>query len=152
MVRKEPPEFLWGLIPTKRPKVESTRGGTSFWVHAGRDGIKSDVLTVPVTFPPEEIEHGRCSPACRLPDIRGTLGTYYYWATDFSRYEEGNTEFGGIVKRLVFDGDTPRRNWSARRIRCPPDAARGAIEGVRPTDADRRRSPSSRRARTSGCR
>ncbi|HEX3703351.1 MAG TPA: alkaline phosphatase family protein [Vicinamibacterales bacterium] len=105
MVRKEPPEFLWGLIPIKRPKVVSTRGGTSFWVTAGRDGIKSTVLTVPVTFPPEEIEHGAMLAGLPLPDIRGTLGTYYYWATDLSRYEEGNTEFGGILKRLVFDGD-----------------------------------------------
>jgi predicted AlkP superfamily phosphohydrolase/phosphomutase len=105
MIRREPPEFLWGTIPTKRPKVISTRGGTSFWVHAGRDGIKSRVLTVPVTFPPEEIEHGSMLAGLPLPDIRGTLGTYYYWATDLSRYEEGNTEFGGILKRLVFEGD-----------------------------------------------
>jgi predicted AlkP superfamily phosphohydrolase/phosphomutase len=106
MVRRTPPEFLWGMIPTKRPKVESTRGGTSFWVHAGRDGIRSTVLTVPVTFPPEEIEHGAMLAGLPLPDIRGTLGTYYYWATDLSRYEEGNTEFGGILKRLIFDGDS----------------------------------------------
>ena len=31
MVKKEPPKFLWGLIPTKKPKIISTRGGTSFW-------------------------------------------------------------------------------------------------------------------------
>jgi len=39
MIRKEPPEFLWGFFPTKRPKVLSTRGGTSFWVHAADDGV-----------------------------------------------------------------------------------------------------------------
>src|SRR5437773_3455731 len=33
------------------------------------------------------------------------MGTFYYFGTDLSRYEEGNTEFGGILKRLVFDGD-----------------------------------------------
>ncbi|HET7618820.1 MAG TPA: alkaline phosphatase family protein [Vicinamibacterales bacterium] len=106
MVRREPPEFLWGFIPTKRPKVLSTRGGTSFWVSAGLDGIRTTVLTVPVTFPPEPIEHGEMLAGLPLPDIRATLGTYYYWATDLSRYEEGNTEFGGILKRLIFEGDT----------------------------------------------
>ena len=35
---------------------------------------------------------------------RGTLGTFYYWATDLSSFEEGNTEFGGVLKRLLFDG------------------------------------------------
>ena len=33
------------------------------------------------------------------------MGTFSYYATDLSRYEEGNTEMGGILKRLVFDGD-----------------------------------------------
>ena len=36
-----------------------------------------------------------------LPDIRGTVGTFYYFATDLSRYEEGNTEMGGILKRSL---------------------------------------------------
>ena len=66
--------------------------------------MKSIVLTVPVTFPPEEMPHGEMLAGLPLPDIRGTLGTFYYWATDLSSFEEGNTEFGGILKRLLFDG------------------------------------------------
>jgi predicted AlkP superfamily phosphohydrolase/phosphomutase len=104
MVKKEPPEFLWGMIPTKRPKLMSTRGGTSFWVHAGRDGVQSIVLTVPVTFPPEEIANGEMLAGLPLPDIRGTVGTFNYWATDLTSFEEGNTEFGGYLKTLLFDG------------------------------------------------
>jgi predicted AlkP superfamily phosphohydrolase/phosphomutase len=104
MIRKEPPEFLWGLIPTKRPRVVSTRGGTSFWVHAANDGVRSVVLTVPVTFPPEEVAGGDLLGGLPLPDLRGTLGTFYYWATDLSSFEEGNTEFGGFLRRLLFDG------------------------------------------------
>src|SRR5687767_13774410 len=103
-VKKEPPEFKWGLIPTKRPKVTSTRGGTSFWVHAGRDGVKSTILTVPMTFPTETVEHGDMLGGLPVPDIRGTMGTFNYWATDLSSFEEGNTEFGGFSKRLLFDG------------------------------------------------
>jgi predicted AlkP superfamily phosphohydrolase/phosphomutase len=104
MVKKEPPKFLWGLVPTKAPRVESIRGGTSFWVHAGRDGIKSRVLTVPVTWPPEEVEHGDLLSGLPLPDIRGTIGTFYYWATDLSSFEEGEKqEFGGYLKMLLFE-------------------------------------------------
>lgn len=108
MVKKEPPRFLWGMIPTRAPKLISTRGGTSFWVDAGRDGVKSIVLTVPVTFPPEEIEHGDMLSGLPLPDIRGTVGTFYYWATDLSSFEEGSPEFGGYLKRLLFDGGHSR--------------------------------------------
>ncbi len=104
MIRKEPPSFLWGTFPTKAPRILSTRGGTSFWVHAGRDGVKTRILTVPVTFPPEEIPHGEMLAGLPLPDIRGTLGTFYYWATDLSSFEENNTEFGGYLKRLLLDG------------------------------------------------
>jgi predicted AlkP superfamily phosphohydrolase/phosphomutase len=103
MVRREPAEFLWGLVPTRKPKVESTRGGTSFWVHAGRDGIRSVVLTVPVTFPVEGVHHSDLLAGFPLPDIRGTVGTFSYWATDLSPAEAGNTEFGGILERLLFE-------------------------------------------------
>ena len=91
---------------SSKPVIKSIRGGTSFWVTAGSAGVRSSMLTVPVTFPPEDVPNGELLSGLPLPDIRGTMGTFYYFGTDLSRYEEGNTEFGGILKRLVFDGDT----------------------------------------------
>jgi len=105
MVHFEPPHFILNYIPISRPVVESIRGGTSFWVTAGNAGVRSSMLTVPVTFPPEDVPNGELLSGLPLPDIRRTMGTFYYFGTDLSRYEEGNTEFGGILKRLVFDGD-----------------------------------------------
>ena len=105
MVTREPPRFILNYIPISKPKITSIRGGTSFWVTAGRHGVRSSVLTVPVTYPPEEVPNGEMLSGLPLPDIRGTMGTFYYFGTDLSRYEEGNTEFGGILKRLVLDGD-----------------------------------------------
>ncbi len=58
MVRREPARFLFDWIPIARPKVHSTRGGESFWVTAGQHGVRSSILTVPVTFPPEEVANG----------------------------------------------------------------------------------------------
>src|SRR5262245_8638227 len=108
MVRREPPKFLFDWIPIARPKVFSTRGGTSFWVTAGRGGVRSSVLTVPVSFPPEDVPNGELLSGLPLPDLRGTMGTFSYYATDLSRYEEGSTEFGGILRHLVFEGDKAR--------------------------------------------
>ncbi|HUG53918.1 MAG TPA: alkaline phosphatase family protein [Vicinamibacteria bacterium] len=107
-VKKEPPVFKWGFLPVKKPRVVSTRGGTSFWVHAGNDGVRSVVLTVPMTFPLEHVEHGQVLGGLPVPDIRGTIGTFNYWATDLSSFEEGNTEMGGYLKRLLFDGGVAR--------------------------------------------
>jgi len=103
MVERIPGRFLFNYIPVRRPEVRSIRGGTSFWVTAGRAGVRSRVLTVPVTYPPEDVPAGELLSGLPLPDIRGTMGTFSYFATDLSRYEEGNTEFGGILKRLVFE-------------------------------------------------
>ena len=105
MVTREPPRFILNFFPISRPVIKSIRGGTSFWVTAGRAGVRSSELTVPVTYPPEDVPNGELLSGLPLPDIRGTMGTFYYFGTDLSRYEEGNTEFGGILKRLVFDGD-----------------------------------------------
>jgi predicted AlkP superfamily phosphohydrolase/phosphomutase len=105
MVTREPPKFLLNYIPIAKPNIKSMRGGTSFWVTAGRAGVRSSMLTVPVTYPPEEVPNGELLSGLPLPDIRATMGTFYYFGTDLSRYEEGNTEFGGILKRLVFEGN-----------------------------------------------
>ncbi len=109
MVRREPPAFLFNWIPIRRPKVFSTRGGTSFWVTAGAAGVRSSVLTVPITFPPEDVPNGELLAGLPLPDIRGTIGFFSYFATDVSRLEERPTEFGGIIRRLDFHGETARR-------------------------------------------
>jgi predicted AlkP superfamily phosphohydrolase/phosphomutase len=108
MVRREPARFLFDYVPYSKPKLFSIRGATSFWVTAGKAGVRSSVLTVPVTFPPETVPNGEMLSGLPLPDIRGTMGTFYYFATDLSRYEEGNTEFGGILKRLLVENGVAR--------------------------------------------
>jgi predicted AlkP superfamily phosphohydrolase/phosphomutase len=138
MVRREPARFLFGYVPIAKPKVHSIRGGTSFWVTAGRAGVRSSVLTVPVTFPPEEVPAGELLSGLPLPDIRGTMGTFYYFATDISRYEEGNTEMGGILKRLVVENDVARTEL----VGPPNPLVRQEIEAIRRkgpalTDQDR---------------
>lgn len=143
MVRREPPKFLFNYIPTSRPKIISTRGGTSFWVTAGEAGVRSSILTVPVTFPPEDVRNGELLSGLPLPDIRGTMGTFSFYATDLSRYEEGNTEMGGILRRLVMDGDVAttelvgppnpivRQQMLALRAKTPPTAEdRAKVAGL----------------------
>ena len=107
MVHRDPPRFILNYIPgSSKPKLTSIRGGTSFWVTAGRAGVRSSMLTVLVTFPPEEVPERRNvvgTPAARHPRDDGHVQPF---RDRFSRYEEGNTEMGGILKRLVFDGDT----------------------------------------------
>jgi predicted AlkP superfamily phosphohydrolase/phosphomutase len=139
MVRRVPPKFLFNYIPTSKPQIISTRGGTSFWVTAGEAGVRSSILTVPVTFPPEDVKHGELLSGLPLPDIRGTMGTFSFYATDLSRYEEGSTEMGGILRRLVMDGDVARTEL----VGPPNPVVRQQLAALRakggtPSDADRK--------------
>lgn len=137
MVTRTPPTFLWNWIPTSRPTITSLRGGTSFWVTAGQGGVRSSILTVPVTFPPEDVPNGELLAGLPLPDIRGTMGTFSYYATDLSRFEEGSTEMGGILRRLAFDGNTARTVL----VGPPNPVVRAQLTALRAkgtmTDADR---------------
>jgi len=107
-IRHVAPRFLFGYLPISKPRDLSTRAGTSFWVTAGQAGIRTSVLTVPGTYPPEEVPNGQLLSGLPLPDLRGTVGTYTYLATDLRQSEEGGTAFGGVLKRLVFEGDIAR--------------------------------------------
>ena len=93
---------------------------------------------MPVSFPPEDVPNGELLSGLPLPDIRATMGTFYYFATDLSRYEEGNTEFGGILKRLTFEGTTAK----TQLVGPPNPMIRAKIQAIRHTaatlsDADR---------------
>lgn len=104
-IRKEPPKFKWGLIPIKKPILENTRGGESFWTTASKKGVKSLVLKVPNNFPPEEMENGDVLAGLGVPDLRGTQGTFFYFSTELTKADAENTEFGGkLVAINVVDG------------------------------------------------
>jgi hypothetical protein len=65
------------------------------------------------------------------------MGTFYYFGTDLSRYEEGNTEFGGILKRLVFDGDVAQTELVGPPNPIVRSSCASAREDAAPTDADK---------------
>lgn len=105
---RDAPRLLFDYAPVTLVRMRSTRRGTPFWVTAGQAGVRASILTVPLTFPPEVAPGGEVLSGFPLPDVRGTLGTYHYFASDLRPEEEGATELGGILRRLVFQGGTAR--------------------------------------------
>ena len=61
--------------PLVRAAVEMRRKSEPFWKILGRHAVKSTILRVPVTFPPE-VFNGRELSAMCTPDLLGTQGTY----------------------------------------------------------------------------
>lgn len=93
--------FAFGFFPTRAPKVINNRKGTTFWAIAARSGTKATILQAPINFPPEPLPNGVLLSGLGVPDIRGTMGTFSYWATDATN--AGDTEMGGKVARLKVD-------------------------------------------------
>jgi predicted AlkP superfamily phosphohydrolase/phosphomutase len=61
--------------PGAKPRVEMRRKSEPFWKILGRHAVKSTILRVPVTFPPEAFNGLELSAMC-TPDLLGTQGMH----------------------------------------------------------------------------
>jgi predicted AlkP superfamily phosphohydrolase/phosphomutase len=105
LVSREKPKFLFGLIPIKPPKVVNERGGVPFYKSAADAGYKTTVIRMPLEFPPTPLPGGKLWAGLSVPDIRGTWGTFFYFGSDLTQWEVGDTEFGGKLVRLELQSD-----------------------------------------------
>lgn len=94
-------KFAMGFLPTRAPRIINNRMGTTFWKIASQHGVKTVVLEAPIDFPPEDLQNGVLLSGLGVPDIRGTMGTFSYFATD--AVNAGDTEMGGKVARIRVD-------------------------------------------------
>ncbi len=98
-----------GLGPFRRtsmkPFVKLLRKSQPFWSLLKRYGIRSAVLRVPITYPPEPLDGHLLSGMC-VPDLRGTQGSY----TIFTEDEPQEAVTGGIWRRLQ---KLDENRWSA---------------------------------------
>jgi predicted AlkP superfamily phosphohydrolase/phosphomutase len=100
LVSRERPKFLWGLIPIKAPKVTNLRSGVPFYQAAADAGYKTTVIRMPLEFPPTTIPGGKLWSGLGVPDLRGTWGTFFYFSSDLTPFDVGDTEFGGKLVQL----------------------------------------------------
>lgn len=104
LVAKQKPKFLFGLIPIRGPKVTNERHGTPFYEAVANAGYKTTVMRMPLEFPPSPVPGGKLMAGLGVPDVRGTWGTFFYFASNLAPEQAGNTEFGGKLVRLEFKG------------------------------------------------
>lgn len=67
--------------------VRMLRKSQPFWKILGDYGVFSTILRVPITFPPERF-HGLSLSAMCTPDLRGTQGTFTFYATNLNDRQE----------------------------------------------------------------
>jgi predicted AlkP superfamily phosphohydrolase/phosphomutase len=122
------PKFLFGVIPIKRPRVTNERSGVPFYKAAADAGYKTAVIRMPLEFPPTNLPGGKLWAGLGVPDVRGTWGTFFYFGTDLTPWDVGDTEFGGRLVRLelnrnrasaVIDGPVNPTSQDYKRISVP---------------------------------
>jgi predicted AlkP superfamily phosphohydrolase/phosphomutase len=62
------------------PKVINNRRGATIWSLLSASGIPSTVIRCPCTYPPDNIK-GRMLSGVGVPDLRGGLGTSFYYTS-----------------------------------------------------------------------
>ncbi|MBD3277653.1 MAG: nucleotide pyrophosphatase, partial [Candidatus Aegiribacteria sp.] len=77
-----------------RTYIRGLRKSRPFWKLLKRYGIRSTVLRVPITYPPESLDGHLLSGMC-VPDLRGTQGSYTLFST-----QEPEAFTGGLWRKL----------------------------------------------------
>ena len=110
----------------KKPSVRLMRKGVPFWNILGDHGIFSNIIRVPITFPPEKFRGTLLSSMC-VPDLRGSQGTFSYYTT---RASEDVEHTGGeqiyverkgnkVRSHLVGPQISKNGNGSKVTLECP---------------------------------
>ncbi len=90
------------LILLGKPSIRLLRKGKPFWNYLGEHDIFSDVIRVPITWPPEKFRGVLLSAMC-VPDLRGSQGTFSFYTTR----ESGEVPYtGGEQIHVTRQGDT----------------------------------------------
>lgn len=72
------------IVPLEKPKVRILRRSQPFWKILGGHGIFSNVLRVPISYPPEKFNGNILSAMC-TPDLRGSQGTFSFYSSGISK-------------------------------------------------------------------
>jgi len=103
----------------RRPSVEGKRRSESFWAILGRHRIRSIILRVPVTFPPEKF-NGLMLSAMGTPDLKGTQGSFSAFSADGPPGEmEGGTHYSLTREARGYSGFLEGPRHMARALRVP---------------------------------
>jgi predicted AlkP superfamily phosphohydrolase/phosphomutase len=87
-------------IPEKRPGVINRRQGIPFWEAAAKEGKKSTIIHVPVTFPATDFHEGHMLAGLGVPDVSGRVGKPFYFTSELDFKRSGANEFSIEVVQL----------------------------------------------------
>lgn len=91
---------LLGKFFKAKAKVKLMRKSQPFWKILGKHGVFSNIIRVPISYPPEKFGGNILSAMC-TPDLRGTQGTFSLFTTG----ELNEKTTGGEIKKVTRKGN-----------------------------------------------
>jgi predicted AlkP superfamily phosphohydrolase/phosphomutase len=102
MVDFEPPPFLFGVVPTRPPRIESRLAFPTFLERVSEAGYGVLGLRPPLAFPARPHPDERLLTGLGTPDLAGTNGAYAYYDSNFTTQRPEYTVFNG--HRILLEG------------------------------------------------
>lgn len=110
-------------FPLGKGDIRLLRKGKPFWKTLGEHGVFSNVIRVPITFPPEKFHGAQLSGMC-VPDLRGSQGMFSFYTTkiDTDREHTGGENFvvqrqnGKIDSELIGSENPFRKDNSVLKV------------------------------------
>jgi len=75
-----------------KPTITSTQKGETFWDILSKNGIKSKIIQVPVSFPAKPL-NGKLLTGLGTPDTMGTFGTFGYYTTSNTGFLDNDMSY-----------------------------------------------------------
>ena len=111
-------------IPLGKADIRLLRKAVPFWKILGDHGIFSNVIRVPITFPPEKFYGVQLSGMC-VPDLRGTQGMFSFYTTNSESNEEHTggerycvTKNNNIIEAELVGPESPLLKIKTN-LKCP---------------------------------
>ncbi len=96
----------------KKTSVEITRKSQPFWKILGKNGVFSNIIRVPISYPPEKFNGNILSAMC-TPDLKGTQGSFSFFTEESASSDDA--VIGGETKTF-----TTKENKLCGEIQGPP--------------------------------
>jgi len=81
------------------------RRGDTFWASADRQGARCKILTMPFSYPPDDLRYGQMLCGDGVMDIRTTQSTFFSLSDAFTPEQLKERVSGGVRLPIAFNGD-----------------------------------------------
>ncbi len=103
----------------KPARFDSFRRGDTFWAIADGQGTRCKVLSMPFSFPADDLANGQMLCTLGVPDLRGTTSTFFSLSDSFTSKQLSERLSGGMRIPLKFEEGVAKT-----MIPGPPDVTK----------------------------